>query len=344
MAGRESGGAQLLARVERELAAGWPVGLTVLTGDDLYHLDRAQRLLLERLAGEDTGGFGLTVFGGDEKVDVAEVVAAARSVGMFAERRVVFVRDVGALEGEPDALVNFAESPPQKSHVLVRAPTLDKRRKLHQALDRRGRKLDFAAGPGGAGVADVRRMGREHGLDVDPAAAALLAELAGFDLYRLDGELAKLAAWIGGTGGRADVEAVRAVAASGGLLSGFELADAVLRRDRAAGLAAARALVRSGEEAVRIVGGVAWRSRVAREAKALELAGRRPRDVVERLRSAYYFRDALELALARYSMGELLAFPAALAEADRTLKSRSIAPSVVLERLVDRLTGAAPRG
>ena len=61
----------------------------------------------------------------------AAVVTAVRSVGMFSPRRVVLVKDVTALDGDPDVLKSYAKSPPPESYLLVRAPTLDKRRKLH---------------------------------------------------------------------------------------------------------------------------------------------------------------------------------------------------------------------
>ncbi len=133
-------------------------------------------------------------------------------------------------------------------------------------------------------------------------------------------------------------EVVREVAASGGLLSGWEVADAILRRDRAAALAAARRLVDGGDEPIRIVGGLAWRARVMIQAKALLAEGRRADEVVRATR-AFYYRDALLQGLSRYTLEELLAFPATLLQADRTLKSRSIHPRAVLENLVDRLTG-----
>ena len=74
-------GLKVLQGVRRRLAAagGWPAGLTVLTGADLYHLDAAQRALHQALVPAGEGAFVLTTFG-DEPVAAGEIVAAARSM------------------------------------------------------------------------------------------------------------------------------------------------------------------------------------------------------------------------------------------------------------------------
>lgn len=332
-------GRELLREVEKELGRDWTPGLTVLSGDDLYHLDRAQRKLLEVLTRDDASEFGLTVFG-EDKVELSAVVSAARSVGMFSPRRVVFVGNLAALEGEPETIQSYAAAPPAQSYLIVRAPSLDKRRKLHQVLAKSGRLLIFEAGDPryGRGERDVVAMAREKDLDVDSTTAGFLDQLAGGDLYRLSNELEKIRAWLGDGDRRVTQEIVREVASSGGLLSGWEVADAVLRRDRAAGLAAARRLVDAGDEPIRVVGGLAWRARMMLQARALLDAGTSPNEVVKATR-AFYYRDALLQGVSRYSVGELLRFPATLLQADKTLKSRSIHPRAVLENLVDRLTG-----
>jgi len=334
-------GGELLREVEKELGREWPVGLTVLSGDDVYHLDRAQRRLLEVLTQDDASEFGLTVFG-DDKVDLSAVVGAARSVGMFSPRRVVFVSNLSALDGEPETIQAYAAAPPPQSYLIVRAPSLDQRRKLHQVLAKSGRLLKFEAGdPGyGRGEQDVVEMAREKDLELDSGTAAFLHQIAGGDLYRLSNELDKIRAWLGEGERRVTQEIVREVAVSGGLLSGWEVADAVLRRDRAAALAAARRLVDGGDEPIRVVGGLAWRARVMLQARAMLDAGTRPGDVIKATR-AFYYRDALLQGVSRYSLGELLRFPSILMQADKTLKSRSIHPGAVLENLVDRLTGTA---
>jgi DNA polymerase-3 subunit delta len=335
-------GRDLLRQVEKELGREWTPGLTVLCGDDLYHLDRAQRSLLEALTEGDDSEFGLSVFG-EDKTDLSVVVSAARSVGMFSPRRVVFVSNVTSLEGEPETIQAYAEAPPPQSYLIVRAPALDRRRKLHQVLAKSGRLLKFESGnPAyGRGERDLIAMAREKELEVDSAAAGFLYQLAGGDLYRLSNELDKIRAWLGDGNRRVTPEVVREVASSGGLLSGWEVADAVLRRDRPAALVAARKLVDAGDEPIRVVGGLAWRARVMLQARAMLDEGKSPGEVVKATR-AFYYRDALLQGVARYTMDELLRFPATLLVADKTLKSRSIHPRAVLENLVDRLT--APSG
>jgi DNA polymerase-3 subunit delta len=330
-------GRATLEKVQGELSKGWPPGLTVLTGDDLFHLDRAQRALLDTLAPEEDSGFALTVYG-DEKVDVAKVVAAARSVGMFASRRVVLVRDLLMLDGEPDAIEAFAASPPPESYLIVRAPTLDQRRKLHKSIAKHGHLLAFGAGGDPRQAADdIAAIAAEKGLTLDRDALRFLAGATFGDLYRASSELEKADLWIGGSGKRRlGLDQLLEIASGGGLMSGWEVANAVYERDHGAALAAVRRLVDDGDEPLRILGGVAWRSRILLQAMAMVEEGASP-DRAMRSVNAFGCKAELAHALRRYSFHEVLAFPGYLLQADRTIKSRSIPPRVVLEELMDRM-------
>jgi DNA polymerase-3 subunit delta len=305
----------VLKQVQQQLTSGWPQGLTVLAGDAAYHLDSALEGIVGQIRPDDAeSDFSMSVFG-DERVDVAKVVAAARSVGMFAPRRVVLVRDAAILEGEADAVVEYGGSPPAGSYLIVRAYSLDLRRKLHKALASAGKFYRFEASgdvdPREA-VAEVSAMAREQGLELKQEAVTLLAQMHGADLYRVAGELEKLRAWSGDARSPIGAETVREVASGGAAVSGWEVANAVMARDRESALAAARHLVDAGDEPIRIVGGLAWRARMMMQARM--------------------DREAC------YSRNELLAFPAVLLRADRALKSRRISPRAVLEDLVDSLT------
>ncbi len=334
-----------LKQVRHDIEQGWAPGLTVLSGDDAYHLDAAQRALLDALVPADATDFALSVYG-EQKVEIATVINAVNSVGMFASCRVVLVREVSALEGDPAELVQYAEQPPESSYLIVRAASLDRRRKLHQALIGAGRLLEFKAPPPEAWAllaADLSRLAADKGLRIERPAAAMLSELCAGDFYRIDGELEKIRTWLGETDDLSVTpEIVREIASGSGLMSGWEVADAILTRDQSAALAAVRRLVHGGDEPIRIVGGLAWRARTMLQAKALSESRMPPQKIVQAVR-AWAYRDKLFAGLERYSLAELLTFPGKLLDADRTLKSRSIHPQAVLENLVERLTTATGR-
>ncbi len=325
------------------LKKGWPPGLTVLTGDDLYHLDQAQAAILDGLAPERAGAFGLTIVG-DDPITTEALVGSAQSIGMFASRRVVFLRDIASLEGEPAPLSAYAASPGALSFLIVRAPRLDRKRKLHKALAEAGVCLAFRAPASDAAfkelAAEMAAMAAARGVTLAERAAGLLLDVCGPDLHRIASELDKLAIWLGpvaAKGSPVDAATVLDLIAGSGRLSGWELADALTARDFVEAIAAARRLLDAGEEPIRIVGGLASRARSLLRAKAMSEAGASPKSVLDGAR-AWYFKEALAKGLKRYTMSELLAMPARFLEADRCFKSRSLDKGAVLEALVSGLT------
>jgi DNA polymerase III delta subunit len=340
---RGGSGAALLDRVTSALAKqGWPAGLTLLTGEDLFHLDRAQRALLEALAPGVDRDYALTVYG-DGEVDVSVVVAAARSVGMFAAARVVLVRELTALGGRPEPLEEYAARPPAGSYLIVRAPKLDRRRKLDAVVASRARVLSFEPLSDPQEAAPyVRELATAAGLALEPEAARLLALLSGGDCYRIEAELAKLAAWCG-EARRAGLDELRQVVAGSEALTGWELADAVVTGDRTTALLRLRELLDAGAEPLQLVGGLAFRARAMLQAKAQIDAGVPAERALGNARLFGRPRGELLSGLKRRRLAELAAFPALLLEADRALKGSLLPAAAVLERLVERLTPAAAR-
>jgi DNA polymerase III delta subunit len=261
---------------------------------------------------------------GDTAVDVGTVVSAARSAGMFAPRRVVLVRDVEALEGAPEPLVEFAAHPPAQAHILVRAPKLDGRRKLHQALGRA--PLFFEFGPPTQVAAELQALAAQKGVRLEEQALSLLAQVCGSDLYRADAELEKLRVWRAKDAGPVSVDDLRETACGSPLLSGWEVADAVLARDWPGTLAAWRRAAAEGEEGYLLVGGLASRARTMLQAKAGLAYRSGPRSGEEYARG-----------VERYTLRELLGLPRTLMHADRDLKSRSMPKTLVVEQALESI-------
>jgi len=346
MAARPKGppGAAAVRAVEARLAKRWPPGLTVLTGDDAYHLDAAQKAILDHLLPDGKDDVALSLYG-DRKVDVADLVSGASAAGMFSSRRVVLLRDVEALEGERGVLSGYAASPPEDSFLIVRAPKLDARRVLQKellslpgVLTFRQVGLDEAKDV----LAEAEALASERGLVLEREAAEFLIVVCSCDLYRVASELDKLAAWRErGAKGRVTPEEAREVAAGGGSFSGWEVANAVLARDLEAALAASRRLAEAGEEPRKTLGGLAWRSRSMLQVKARIEAGE-PHEGAARSVWAGVPSHVLLEGLARFRLEELLAFPGRLLRAGRTLNSRSIDPRSVVDPLLRDLAGRGP--
>jgi len=340
-------GGRVLRDVLARLANGWPAGLTVLTGDDLYHLDLAQSAILSHLVPDRSDAFAWTVLG-DGPIAAGSLAVAASSSGMFATRRVVFLRDVASLEGEPEPLAAWAKSPPKDGHILVRAPKLDRKRKLHKVLAESGTCLTFRLPASNVEdkelLREIAALAASSGLVLDDDAMDLLVAVCGRDVNRIRQEIDKLAAWRGTSpdGKKVGAGAIRELVAGSALLTGWELADALLERDRAKALAAARRLCDGGAEPIRTLGGLAFRARALIQAKGLTERGVSNNDAIGAAR-AWFFREALARGMERYALPEALAMPGRLLAADRTFKSRSIDKGAVLEATVAALT-APPAG
>ena len=180
---------------------------------------------MAKLVPDEATEFALTVFA-EGKVEVGKVVSAAKSVGMFASQRVVLVRDVGVLDGEAGPLSEFAKRPPANAYLIVRAPQLDRRRKLHQVLDKEGTLLAFGALEDSR--SEVAAMAKERGLALAREAVEFIALVCGGDLYRVASELDKLAVSAGGGGkplGLAEVRESAAGSAALGMGAGRRAAD-----------------------------------------------------------------------------------------------------------------------
>jgi DNA polymerase-3 subunit delta len=287
--------------------------------------------------------FALSVFG-PAPADAGTVVAAARTVGMFAPRRVVLVRDAGALDGDPGPIADYAAHPPAGSYLLVVAPALDRRKKMQQTLATAGKQVAFETPDDPRHLAaEVAAIGRTCGLEVDSRAAMILAEACGGDLLRAESELEKIRTWRG-EGGPVRTRDLSEIAAGSAVISGWEIADAVLQRSEADAILGVRRALAAGDEPLKILGGLAFRARAMLRAKALVERGVPLQRAFGEARLFGGSFDRRRAGLARFRLDELARFPIHLSAADRTIKSRAIDPGAVLESLVRRMTSpeAAP--
>jgi DNA polymerase-3 subunit delta len=198
-------------------------------GDDDFLKEGHTRELTDAVLDPSTREFNHEVIRGDETT--AEALDTALSTPpMFADRRMVVVRDVHALKKDARAALNAYLARPAADLVLLLVDPAGE--DLDKDLADRSFVLDFR------GLNSERIPGwithhasTTSGVTVTEPAARLLHEAVGTDLASLASEIEKLSNYAAGT--TIDEDAVRAVV---GLRSGetmADLLDAVADRDAA---------------------------------------------------------------------------------------------------------------
>jgi len=272
-----------------------------------------------------------------------EVLQQAETMPMLASRQVIIVEGAESLEEVGDdsrekivkALEAYFESPAPFTILLLEAAALDKRQKFYKLLSEKALIVQLTLGDESAASLAVQ-MAEDCGVEIERAAAALLAEILNSEPARIRIEIDKLAAYVQGRGRitAADVEELVVAARKNTV---WQLADMLATRKRNAALAFLDNLLREGEQPIGVVGALAWMYRKLIEARELPPGT----NGFQAARQLGMRPDAAETAVRqahRIPKKDLLAGLVALAEADSQLKSSNPNPRALMEFLIVRLT------
>ncbi|MCY2954946.1 MAG: DNA polymerase III subunit delta [Planctomycetota bacterium] len=165
-----------------------------LVGTDLFlQLDALAELL--RAAPPDVQRIDVE----GETAQLADVLDELRSFAMFSSRKIVIIRDADDFVSRfRQSLENYVAKPTAESSLVLRLSSLPSNQRIHKAIAAIGQIHNCNPPKDVAGWIMQRARGT-HKLSLDPDAAAVLFDLIGNDLGRLDNELAKLALQTQGT-------------------------------------------------------------------------------------------------------------------------------------------------
>jgi DNA polymerase-3 subunit delta len=327
--------------IER-LAAGKPIAAVVLEGADTYLREMCRKKIVETCVPEAARDWAVTrIAVRDAGWD--EVLQQAETMPMLASRQVIIVEGAESLEEVGDdsrekivkALEAYFESPAPFTILLLEAAALDKRQKFYKLLSEKALIVQLTLGDESAASLAVQ-MAEDCGVEIERAAAALLAEILNSEPARIRIEIDKLAAYVQGRGRitAADVEELVVAARKNTV---WQLADMLATRKRNAALAFLDNLLREGEQPIGLVGALAWMYRKLIEARELPPGT----NGFQAARQLGMRPDAAETAVRqahRIPKKDLLAGLVALAEADSQLKSSNPNPRALMEFLIVRLT------
>ena len=261
--------------VRKQIAAGTPDPIYLLVGED----DVEKAALAAEFA--DLVDEGLRAFNverihagdwttGDKLIaGVDAIVGAARTLPMMAPRRIVTITQVEAIispkrdsedaEKAQEALAALLERPEREATLVFVASAIDQRRKLSRAFQKHATIV-----PCGSieDMADAERWIRTRiaaaGVEIDPAAARMLAQRSGLDLKRLRGDVDRLLLFALGQK-RIAVEDVREIAGPAvEMLEDWGLANAIEAGRAGDAITQLHALLESGSTPEMVLGQIGW--------------------------------------------------------------------------------------
>ncbi len=325
----------------------------VVSGDPLL-LERASTAIRDAAVPEAARAFNYDVVDG-KGADASRILAAAQTLPMMAARRLVVVRDIGAMAaGELAKLVDYLAAPSETTVLLATAAKVDKRVKFFAAAKKRKFMHELAA-PRNL-TPWVKEEARRRGVKLSAAAASRLCDVVGKDLARLSLSIDQLQLYAGDRA--VEVDDVDDLIAETRERTVFELTDAIGQGDRMRALTALAALFDQRQSSIGVV------MMLARHVRQLVLANNAMRrrvpksDMARALGVPPFIVDKLLGQARRFSPAALDRAMIQLAEADFALKGgrpltktlgRELGDRVVIDRLVNDLITAgerpaAPRG
>jgi DNA polymerase III subunit delta len=330
----------VVARIERgDIAPVYALG-----GEETFLIGRCVAALRRAVLGEDAqsgANLNLDVYDLREH-GLGAAINAARTLPMFARRRLVIVRDVAELPGEQQApLLEYLRDPnPSTCLVLVLAGKIDGRLKFIQALRKGGYLHEFSPLRDWQLVEWLGAEARRRKLQLDAEAARTLAEAAGPDLGRLSISLEQVALYVGPDAPitPSDVEAVIPESRARGV---FELTKAIGAGQTARALDLLGNLLSNREPPLRIQFMLLRQLRQIWRAKELERAGAPRSEIASGVGLSPHFLDDVLTPARKMSEAALARSFELLYQADRNLKSSRADPEVQVARLVRALADLA---
>lgn len=164
----------------------------ILMGDEPYYPDAVCQAIVENCIDDFGKDFNETIcYGAD--VNAERIVTEAREFPMMAERRLIVVKEAQMMK-DIEKLDVYCSAPLDSTVLvlLLHKATVDRRKALYKAVQKTGVVLDSPALRDYEVPRWIESYYRSRGLQIEPAAAQLMAESAGTELSTIAVETDKL--------------------------------------------------------------------------------------------------------------------------------------------------------
>ncbi len=281
------------SELEASLKKGTIPDICFLYGDESFLVERSTRLILDRAIDPSLKDFNFNVFYGNESKGI-DILDAAQTLPMFAERRAVLVKRTENLSATAcDALLPYILRPSPSTCLVFTGSKIDQRKKFFLELKKHAVLVEHKRLYDNKLTGFIAGEAKSQGKPIDAAAADLLSFLIGNNLQELSSQIEKLVVFAGSRP-RISIDDVRVIASDSKAFSVFELARFLGTQDLQNSLKSLSALFRNGEEAPMMVGTLARHFRQLWQIREL-LDRKTPQAEIGR-----------EVGIAPYFLGEMI--------------------------------------
>ena len=316
--------------------------LYLLYGEEEFLIQEALDLIVEKVVDPNAKDFNFnSLYCRD--TPVSEIINLAQTLPFMSEKRLVIARDFDALKAADIAEFATYLDDPSPSTCLVMVSNQGKydKKAVIAAVEAHGAVTRFYPLLDREIVAWIEAWARARGVSIQRDAAQYLWQAIGNDLQKIANELEKVEIFIKEKKA-VTYEDVKAVVGDFREYTPFDLAAALGSKNREKAFLILSRLLQEGEQPVGLLGSIAWNFRRLLQAKAMEVAGMGPDDIMKKLRPPVIFHQAalFKSQMKSYSMEELRGAFAVMLSTDKALKSSSLSGRLALERMILKLCGS----
>lgn len=312
--------------------------LYFLYGEESYLSEKAAERIVS-LVDPSFRDFNLDIFYGNElKGD--EVAAAANTLPMFAERRVVLVRRAGEMSASVlERLADYVQNPSLSTILIMVGEKIDQRKKFFAELKKRDLLVEFKRPFENQLPVFVRNEVLRYSKQISADAASMLVALSGTGLRELASQVEKLCTFVGDKE-RIGADDVKEVVSTTRVDSVFELPNALGTRDVVRALKVLTAILDDGESPIMLVGALARHFRQLWAIRQLQTRKLPATEIQRKAGVAPFFYQGMAAQAGRFDNRDYADIFIQLHQADLDLKGGGDSPRGVMLRLVYSISNA----
>jgi len=322
-----------LKELQNILQAGTVPGLILLYGQESFFVEKGMLAVRDAVVTPENRDFNLTQFYGKDFVP-NDVVEQARTFPVFAERRLVMIKNIHESRSEQlENLLDYVADPVPETVLLLTAEKIDARRKIFQLFKKNGVSIEFKKIYENQLPSFVRDLAKSSNLTLTAGALKLFCKRVGTNLAEVQGEMEKLIGYLGERD-LADEADVAAIVSDTRIESIFDLTDAMGRGDRSTALTLLDRLLAEGQAPLMILAMMARHFRQMWKISELVSQKVPQSELPRRVGASPYFLKGLMQQATRFDHRQYRQVFNRFLETDLALKSSGGEPRMQLEQLL----------